>query len=228
MLLRTLFAIALLLALAETMLHAVNALAQGALRRQALMSVHDEVANATSAAHNAIAAPIAAGADPRSPDPSPPAIQPRCSLRVSGTCAILGVAVVRFSAPPQALGSPCPDDRCTVYRQEDDAVDEGRIDVTIAARARAHDGALLASRDVRLTFRTLRVTPYAALTGQLDVTAGAEEPSGNDAGAAPMGAAPGTLIDVVYENAVTGAKIPANVWHAQTERERGAPAAWKP
>jgi hypothetical protein len=227
-LLRTLFAIALLSALAETMLHAVDALAQSALRRQALLSLHDEVANATSAAHNAIAASIAAGADPRSPDPSPPAIQPTCSLRVRDSCAIEGVAVVRFTAATQATASPCPDDGCTVYRQEDDAVDEGRIDVTIAARARAHDGAVLASRDVRLTFRTLRVSPYAALTGQADVTAGVDERSGNDAGAAPMGAAPGTLIDVVYENAVTGAKIPANVWHAQTERKRGAPAAWKP
>jgi hypothetical protein len=226
-LLRTLFALALLSALAETMLHAANALAQSLVRRQALMTVHDEVETATVAARDAIAAAIAEGADPRSPDPSPPAIQPRCGVRLRSGCAIEGTAVVRFTEPHESA-SPCPLGECTVYRQEDDAIAEGRIGVAITVRARAHDGGTLASRDVLLTFRTLRVAPYAALTGQADVTAGGRDVPGNDAGAAPIGAAPGTLIDVVYENAVTGAKIPANVWHAEAERGRGAPAAWNP
>jgi hypothetical protein len=39
---------------------------------------------------------------------------------------------------------------------------------------------------------------------------------------------PGSLIDVVYRNAQTGAEMPANVWRAATPDPDAASAAWSP
>jgi hypothetical protein len=43
-----------------------------------------------------------------------------------------------------------------------------------------------------------------------------------------LGAAPGTLIDVIYENAVTGSRMPANVWRSQVERPGTTTPPWSP
>jgi hypothetical protein len=229
LLLRTIFALMLFAALAETMVHGVHALAQIALRRQALLAVHDEIAVSTTAARDAIAKAIEAGGDPRSPDPVAPSPSPTCRLHLQDACALEGIATISFAIPPSAMPSPCPSGACTVYEQANDAVDEGRVDVTISAQATTAGGAVLASRSARLTFRTLRESPYAALAGQADgsIAAGDTVP-GDDAGAAPKGAAPGTLIDVLYENAVTGATIPANVWLSQVESRNARRPAWSP
>ena len=74
------------------------------------------------------------------------------------------------------------------------------------------------------------VAPYAALTGTLDDSLQALAPggAGDDAGAVPNGTAPGTLIDVLYENQRTGAMMPANVWHAEIQRQAVTPSAWSP
>jgi hypothetical protein len=229
-LLRTIFALVLFAALAETLVHGVHALAQTVLRRQALLAVHDEIAAATTAARDAIARDIAAGGDPRSPDPMPPSPSPTCRLHVQRACALEGIATISFAIPPSATPSPCPSSACSVYEQENDSIDEGRVDATISAQAKSAAGDVLAMRSTRLTFRTLRVSPYAALAGQADgsLTAGEGTEAGDDAGAAPNGAAPGTLIDVLYENAVTGATIPANVWHSQVESPETKRPAWSP
>lgn len=226
MLLRTLFALLLFVALAETIVHGMHALAQALLHRQALVGVHDEIASATTAARDALARAIAAGGDPRSPNPSPPPPALTCRLHIGSVCALAGRATIAFLPPRSPAPSPCPSDACSVYEQENDSIAEGRIGATIAAQALANNGAVLASRIQYVVFRTLRVAPYAATAGDTDATSGAPAP-GDDAGAAPFGAAPGTLIDVVFENAATGATMPANVWHAQTESQR-APPEWKP
>ncbi len=224
MLLRTLFALVLFTALAETALHGVHALAQAAVRREALVAVRAEIAGATGAARDAVAQAIMAGGDPRRLDPQPPPPLAGCRVRVGDACALQGRATVGFALEPTA--SPCPQSGCVVYEQGNDAVVEGRIEATIAAQALAPSGAVLASRVQKVVFRTLRVPPYAALAGQSDATAAAGAP-GDDAGAAPTGASPGTLVDVIYQNAVTGAAIPANVWRATAESRDGA-TAWKP
>ncbi|MGA8533283.1 MAG: hypothetical protein WB615_04165 [Candidatus Tumulicola sp.] len=229
MLLRSLFALTLFAAIAETMLHGVHALAQSVLRRQALLAVHDELAASTTAARDAIARAIEAGGDPRAPNPIPPATSAVCRLRVGRGCALKGTATIAFAVQATGTPSPCPDGRCTISEQPNDSVAEGRVDAVVAAQATSTTGAVLAARSQRLTFRTLREAPYAALAGQADETVPSDgTAAGDDAGAAPKGAAPGTLIDVLYENAATGATMPANVWQAQVEVSPANRAAWSP
>jgi len=224
-LLRTLFALVLFTALAETVLHGVHALGQITLRREALLAVRAEIAAATDEAREAVARAVISGGDPRRLDPQPPPPVAGCRLRLHGECALEGRATVRFAQAPTP--SPCPDLTCTVYEQGNDVVAEGRIEATIAAQALGPSGAVLASRVQSIVIRTLRVPPYAALAGQSDATDVAAGSPGDDAGAAPIGAAPGTLIDVLYKNAITGATIPANVWQPTAESRDGA-TAWRP
>lgn len=227
MLLRTLFVVALFTALAETVVHGMHALAQAALRREALVALRAEIADATTLAHDAAVRAVIAGGDPRTLEPQPPPPMAACRLRLRGACALMGKAVVRFAPVPSASPSPCPQFECATYQQGNDAVAEGRIEAIISAEALAPLGAVLASRVQTIVFRTLRVAPYAALAGQADASEIAGGSSGDDAGTAPAGAAPGTLVDVLYRNAVTGATIPANVWQATaTSPNRATP--WKP
>ena len=140
----------------------------------------------------------------------------------------------RDDAFPTAAASPsadaCASGACTIYVQNNDAVDEGRVSATIAVQALAPNGAVLASRSQTVTFRTFRVAPYAALAGSLDGSllrlAGAGD--GDDGGAVPNGTAPGSLIDVVYENRTTKKTMPANVWRSQVQRSGTLPEAWSP
>jgi hypothetical protein len=233
MLLRTLFMLLLFATLAETVVHGVGALAQAALRREVLVAVHDQIATSTTLTREAIARAIAAGADPRAPNPEPPSPLPACRLRGREGCAIEGIATVSFDGAIDSpeTPSPCPSAACTIYQQANDAVDEGLVDATIRAAAIAPSGATLASRAARVRFRTLGVAPFASLVGQadasLDAIAGGSG-AGDDGGAAPNGAAPGTFIDVLFENAATGATMPANVWRSQEQSAYRPPPAWSP
>ena len=228
MLLRSLFVLALVGTLAETLVHGVHALAGSVFRGRAELAVQDEIASAATTARTVLVLAIEAGGDPRALDPSPPPPSMECRLYVRRGCALEGSATMSFSLPPPATPSPCPGGSCSVYEQENDAVEEGRVTVTIAAQAKATGGAVLAARTAQLTFRTLRLPPYAVLAGQADASAAppGHTAAGDDAGAAPNGAAPGTLIDVLYENAVTGSTIPANVWQAQVQSRAAARPAW--
>ena len=229
MLTRTLFLVALLVALAETFLHGAHALAQVALRRAAALAVHDELIAAATAARQSIAAAAQSGEDPQQLAPATPAPVATCVLANASGCALSGSATVAFAVATPAP-SPCPSDRCTVYEQNNDAVAEGRIDATISAAAVASDGVTMAARNLTLAFRTMRTPPYAAPVGALDATLGlfGTTRAGDDAGAAPNGTAPGSLIDVLYENAATGATLHANVWEPRSEGSGPSSGAWSP
>lgn len=229
MLLRTLFVLVLFAALSETIVHGAHALAQTLLRREAAVAVRQALAGATAQSRVSIADAIAAGADPRDAVPVAPSPSATCAIVTPTGCALQAKATVAF-ALASASASPCPSDGCTVYEQDNDAVTEGRVIADVSAQAASANGTILASRKARLTFRTWRVAPYAALTGTLDESLEALAPagSGDDGGAVPSGTAPGTLIDVLYENQRTGATIPANVWHAETQRQAVTPSAWSP
>jgi hypothetical protein len=230
-LLRTLFALLLLAALAESIVHAAHALAQTVVRRQALRAVHAQIDAAVASAQTAVAAAIAAGNDPASPNPTTPAPVATCRAMTQNGCVLVASATVSFpdaTAQPQA--SPCAGGACTIYEQGNDAVDEGRIDAVVDAQVTGPDGVALASRSTRVTFRTMRVSPYAIVAGKADATSGTpvEDAAGDDGGAAPNGAAPGTSIDVLYQNRSTGATLPANVWHAAVQQNAGSVPAWSP
>jgi hypothetical protein len=229
-LLRTLFVLVLFAALSETIVHGAHALAQTLLRREAALAVRQQLAAATSQARESIAAAIQAGADPRNAVPAAPSPSATCAISSATGCAVQAKATVAFSVASAATASPCPSDGCTIYEQNNDAVTEGRIAADVSAEAISSGGAILASRDQRLTFRTWRVAPYAALTGTLDESVASLSPAGagDDGGAVPNGTAPGTLIDVLYENQRTGATTPANVWHPEIQRQAVIPPAWSP
>jgi len=224
LLIRTLFALAFFTVVAETLLHGVHALAQSAVRRQSLLAARAEIGAATEAARAAAVQAIVRGGDPRGLNLAPLRTG-GCRLLSGATCAIEGRATVTFTMPAPA--TPCPEAACTVYEQGNDHVDEGRLGASIVAQALGPEGAVLASRTQNVVFRTTRVSPYAALAGQSDATDIGSASPGDDAGAVPTGTAPGTLVDVIYRNAVTGAEIPANVWQAAAESRDGA-AAWRP
>lgn len=104
------------------------------------------------------------------------------------------------------------------------------MEAAIAVRAIGADGAVLASRSGSATFRAFLVSPFAALTGGSDASLAALAGSigGSDAGAVPNSTAPGTLIDVLYENRLTKQTMPGNVWRPQFQSQTAAPAAWLP
>lgn len=230
MLLRTLFIMVLFAVIAETIVHGVHALAQIELRRSAASGVAQQFESATTAVQRSLAAAIEAGGDPQNLTPVVPAPAASCIVANANGCAIDGRATIAFAAAAQPSATPCAAAACTIYIQDNDAVDEGRITATIAAQALAPNGAVLASRSQTVTFRTFRVAPYAALAGSLDGSlerlAGAGD--GDDGGAAPNGTAPGSLIDVTYENRASKKSMPANVWHSQVQSFSGTPAAWSP
>jgi hypothetical protein len=229
-LLRTLFIAALFAVVAETIVHGAHALAQMTFRRAAASAVARQFESATTSAQAALAAAIEAGANPQSFVPVAPAPSATCVLAAANGCAVAGGASVTFASNPVSTATPCASDACTIYVQDNDAVDEGRVQATIAAQATASDGSVLASRSEVVTFRTFRVAPYAALAGSLDESllrlSGAGD--GDDGGAVPNGTAPGSLIDVVYENRATNKTMPANVWRSQVQSPGNAPEAWSP
>ena len=229
MLLRTLFVLALFAALSETIVHGAHALAQTLLHHEAALALRQQLAAATAAARESIATAISGGADPRDPMPIAPSPAATCAIATATGCALEAKATIAFSVSA-ATASPCPSDGCTVYEQDNDAVTEGRVVADVTAQAISTGGTVFASRQARLTFRTWRVAPYAALTGALDESLEALAPAGagDDGGAVPKGTAPGTLIDVFYENQRTGATMPANVWHPQNQRQAVTPTAWSP
>ena len=212
------------------MVHGAHALAQTFLRRQASFAVRAQIDASVAAARAAVANAIAAGADPQSPAPVVPAPVATCRLASGTGCAIEGRATIAFASSAPASPRPCASDACSIYEQGNDAVDEGRIGAVIEAQAVAGSGAILAARTATVTFRTTRIAPYAVVAGRADGTtdAVASAGSGDDGGAAPDGAAPGTLIDVLYENRATGATLPANVWRPLAERPGATPPAWSP
>jgi hypothetical protein len=229
-LLRTLFIIALFAVVAETIVHGVHALAQVALRRSAASGVQRQFESATTAARQSLAAAVEAGGDPQNLTPPAPAPAATCVLAAANGCAVEGRATISFTTAALPSATPCPSDACTIYVQDNDAVDEGRVRATIAAQALAPNGAVLASRSESVTFRTFRVAPYAALAGSLDGSLGrlAGSGDGDDGGAVPNGTAPGSLIDVIYENRATKKSMPANVWHSQVERIDAVREPWSP
>jgi hypothetical protein len=221
--------IVFLIAIAETIVHGAHALAGAMLERQASVATQAELTDAIGTAEKAIADTIEAGGDPKALSPAAPSPSPTCVLQMQQTCGLRGETSIAFQAP-SATASPCPSDTCAAYAQGNDAVDEGRIDAIVTTQVLTPDGAVVATRTDRATFRTIRVAPYAVMAGNGDdsVASVSSEGTGNDAGAAPLGTAPGTLIDVLYRNQLTGQNVPANVWNPQARGSSAVAPAWAP
>jgi hypothetical protein len=205
-LLRVLFLAFAVALLGETLLHAAAALAIAAFHRQGTMAAQATFANAAQLAQSAIANALASGATPPATMPSP---APTCATSDGNACLMMS-SVTLTSATPAP--SPCPSAGCDAYLQGNDAIGEGRIAVTIDAVITNAAGETIATRGGTVLFRTLRVAPYAIPVGALDATLDDLGSAGDEGGIVPAGSGAGTLIDVVYKNASSGATMPANVW----------------
>lgn len=209
MLLRTMFVLALLAMLSETIVHGAAALAQAALRRRAIEAARIAFVDGTRQAQAALA------------NGTVPLPQATCAYADADGCAIR--VSTNFTTPaPAPTPSSCPGTPCTVVVQANTAVEESRAQYTIAVVASAANGAQLASRSGAVAYRTFATAPYAAVVGGADdtLTPFANGGPGDDAGTA------NALITVEMDPAGGGTGTPANVWQPVVEAPPSAAPLW--
>ncbi|HTU70779.1 MAG TPA: hypothetical protein VMF11_10730 [Candidatus Baltobacteraceae bacterium] len=208
MLLRTIFLLAFLAVLSETIVQGASALAQAALRQRALDASRLAFVTAEHAAQAAIAQGVT---------PAPIAT---CAYAGANGCEI---NVQTTFATPAAAPSPsaCPGTACTVVLQNNSAVSEGRAVVLISSVVSAASGAQLAARSGLVAFRTFATPPYASIVGGADGSFDAliDGGPGDDAGA------PNTLITVQYTTN-SGSTTAGNVWQPLVESPPSAVPGW--
>jgi hypothetical protein len=225
-LLRALFAIALMCALLEPAVRSAATGAVAALHARAAIAAGDETAFAVDRARRTLARWVAEGNDVGVALPPNAQFGLRCALRNGDDCALRSAATVTWSAPVAPRSTTCPNEACAAYDQANDDVSEGRVEAAVVVTAAGAGGVTLATRTTRVRFRIWRVAPYAALDGRGDGTFSPDFEDAGDDGGATDGA--GTLATTVYRNAATGASIPANVWRRRLAPAPNAPLRWSP
>ncbi len=214
MLLRTMFLLALVAVVAETVAHGAASLAQVALRERAL----DAARTAFVTGIHAAQAAAAAG--------QTPAPQATCAYADANGCEIN--VQTTFATPTPAVAptpTACPSTDCTVMFQANSAVDESRSTFFITSVVSAASGAQLASRAAMVTFRTFTTASgdNASIVGSTDGTLDAlmNGGTGDDAGAT------NTLITVEYDLSGGGGTTIGNVWQPVVESPASAAPAWE-
>jgi hypothetical protein len=222
MLLRTLFVCIACTVVAQTMLQGAASLARTALHRSAVGAADVALTDAAQRAQAAIAAAQMQGSTFTGALPSP---QPTCVLAQGASCVLVAQESIVVTTPSP---TPCPSGGCAGFVQGNDAVGEGRADATLRANVAELSGEEVATRGAAVVFRTLHVPPYAVTSGAISgVLDDAESGAGDAGGLVPNATSAGTMIDVVYENAMTGAVMPANVW-AGFAPSQVQPSGWSP
>jgi len=215
MLLRTMFLLVLIAALAETVVHGAAALARTSLEQTELSAMRAAFVAAVASAQDAAANRTA------------PAPFATCYVASGTQCDVAVTATIASSTPSaQVTPSVCPHTNCTIYLQNNSAVAESRVAYHLVMTVRAGNGDVLASRATNVAFRTFAAPPYATLVGSLDGTldAIANGGTGDDGGNA--GAA-GTLINVEYvSSGASASPIPGNVWRSQDQHPASVVPAW--
>jgi hypothetical protein len=209
MLLRTIFTLAFLAILSESLVHGAAALAQAALRERAIDAVRVAFASGTRSAQ----ASLATGTTPLP--------QATCAYADASGCAIL--VQTTFATPaPAPSASTCPGTPCTIVMQGNTVVSESRAQMLVFAVATAANGAQLAQRGGAVAFRTFAPAPYAAIVGGADGTIDPimDGGPGDDAGNAT------TLITVELDPQGGGAPTAANVWQNAVEAPPSTSPAW--
>ena len=212
MLLRTMFLLALLAVVGETIVHGAASLAQVALQQRAL----DVARTAFVSGVHAAQAAVLQGETPAPTATCAYADAKGCEIDVRTTFATPTPA-----APPTP--SACPGTNCTVVLQANSAVGEARASFLISSVVSAASGAQLASRTGMVTFRTFGSAPYAAIAGGTDGTLDALMNGGtaDDAGAA------NTLITVEYDLSGGSGATAGNVWQPVIESPASVAPAWE-
>lgn len=216
MLIRTAFCVALLCTLGGAIVHAVAALAEASVHRAASTAAERGFAAAAAQTRDRISALIQAGADPRAIALAAFEVAPACTssdaphpCALSASAFVSGTLTAGVGSEPAQNCAPL----CATNAQENDSVSEGRVTVRIRVAVAATDGTVYARRDRYVAFRTLRVAPFAAVSGERDavgdtIASGAAE--GDDGGISGA-----TTANVRYVNAETGAQIDGNAWSAR-------------
>lgn len=212
MLLRTMFLLALLAVIGETIVHGAASLAQVALRQRAVDTartafISDVQVAQTAAAQGSVPAPVAT-----------------CAYADTGGCEI-NVQTTFATPTPAAAATPaaCPGTACTVVMQGNSSVSEGRATYIISSVVSAANGAPLASRVGVVTFRTFATAPFASVVGSTDATI---DPLMNG-GTADDAGATNSLITVEYDLRGGGGATAGNVWQPVVESPASAAPAWE-
>ncbi|MGD0967553.1 MAG: hypothetical protein ABR949_04630 [Candidatus Aquilonibacter sp.] len=212
MLLRTMFLLALLAVLGETIVHGAASLAQAALRARSLDAARTAFVSGVRAAQASIAQGVA---------PAPIAT---CAFADANGCEINVQTTIATATPSAApAATACPSTPCTVILQGNSAVSEARATFLISTVVNSASGATLARRSGTVAFRTFATPPYAAIVGGADATIGALL----DGGAADDGGAPTSLITVEYDPSDGGTNTAGNVWQPVIENPASAAPAWE-
>lgn len=220
MLLRVIFLCFAIATLGETLFQGAGAVALAAFHRQGVAAAQVGFLESAQAAQSAIASAIAAGTALPIQIPAP---QPTCALADTSGCLLLERSQIALAT---ATPSPCTS-QCATFLQENDAVTEGRVNVTVSVAVTNSAGDLVASRGGTILFRTLRIAPYALASGALDSSLDGIVGTGDIGGTAATSTSSGTLVDVIYRNAQSGAVMPANVWNA-LPAQPPASSSWSP
>jgi hypothetical protein len=211
-LLRTMFLLALLAVLGETIVHGAASLAQAALRARSLDAARTAFVSGVRAAQASIAQGVA---------PAPIAT---CAFADANGCEINVQTTIATATPSAApAATACPSTPCTVILQGNSAVSEARATFLISTVVNSASGATLARRSGTVAFRTFATPPYAAIVGGADATIGALL----DGGAADDGGAPTSLITVEYDPSDGGTNTAGNVWQPVIENPASAAPAWE-
>ena len=216
MLIRTFFLLGAVATLLSALIAGAQATANVVLHRKALVAMRAAYRTRVAAIESGLARSLEHG----QAYAGPPATTSCVLQQGDGRCAIAVTATSNLLV--RSGGGEL---------QENDAVAEGRVAASVDLVARASSGRVLGERQAGVVFRTLHTTPWALESGNLDAafetSNDAEEP-GDDGGTMPAPSSPGSLIEVVYRNARTGAEIPANVWRAATPEPERPGAPWSP
>jgi hypothetical protein len=230
-LLRTVFVVAFLVALAGVIVGATASLARAQVHRRAAIAADASFAQAVAATQAGIASAIAGGADSRNLTFVPPSTPPACAAVDAGGKCALNVTTSIDNTTTQPIATSADAAACTPLCaqniQGNDAIGEGRLAVRVRAAVSGASGEIFAARDRYAIFRTLRLPPYAALIGTRDATSetiGIGNMEGADAGVPAL-----STIDVRYVNAATGASLDANAWQTRGwDAASRSGTAWEP
>jgi Tfp pilus assembly protein PilV len=222
MLLRTVFLLALLAVLGETIVHGAASFAQAALAQRALDAARVAFVSGMRTAQTSIAQTLAA--NPQTSIFAAPAPIATCAYADTSGCEIeVQTTFAARSAAPAPSPSSCPATACTIVLQSNSAVSEARASFVVSSVVvSAASGATLASRSGIIAFRTFATPPYASIVGGTDATLDAliNGGAGDDAGA------PNTLIAVEYDASGGGSSTAGNVWLPVIENPASAAPAW--
>ena len=160
----------------------------------------DALLSAPIAVQQSVAARIAVGASP----PTTLAPISTCMQVGASSCALQTTTTVALIALP---GAP--------ILQGNVAVSEGRFAIRFQSSVRDTQGRTIAQRSSTALLRTLAQPPFASYEGQ-----------GENGGIPPSATSQGTLVDVLYQNASSGARMPGNVWSAPSSPAPTSTPAW--